>query len=146
MATMTIDASGKWPLGSEAADLEPFLKDHEAGGYGVTRVVPVACACHSSRFEVALSAEDAVRRSCVGCGSETLMLDSAEFWEDDEHDECACPCGGEVFEVAVGFAHRDDGSIKWVSIGLRCVACGILGVYADWKIDYEPCGHLYAAV
>jgi hypothetical protein len=145
---MTIDASGEWWVGTEAADLEPFLKDYEAGGYPVSKVVPVACACGSSHFEVALADdEDAVRRACVRCGAEALMLDSAEHWDDEEeHDECACPCEGEVFEAAVGFAHRKDGSIKWVSVGLRCVECGILGVYADWKIDYEPSAHLYAAV
>ena len=53
---------------------------------------------------------------------------------------------GEVFQVAVAFAHREDKSLKWVTVGLRCVACGVLGAYADWKIDYEPTAHLYAAV
>ncbi|MBN2193608.1 MAG: hypothetical protein JW751_12395 [Polyangiaceae bacterium] len=46
----------------------------------------------------------------------------------------------------MGFSHHDDGSIKWVTVGTRCVACGILGVPAEWKIDYEPSDHLYGQV
>ena len=34
----------------------------------------------------------------------------------------------------MGFALRQDGSIEWVSIGLKCVTCGQPGVHADWKI------------
>lgn len=137
---MTIDTSGEHWKGTEAADLEPFLRDYEAGGYPVTRVVQARCGCGATRFEVSLSDDgDAVSRACARCGEEVRMLDSAEHWDEDgEHDECACPCEGEVFEAAVGFALREDGSVKWVSVGLRCVECGILGTYADWKIDYEP--------
>jgi hypothetical protein len=32
--------------------------------------------------------------------------------------------------------------VRWVSLGLRCVQDGTLAVYADWKIDYSPTGHL----
>jgi hypothetical protein len=57
-----------------------------------------------------------------------------------------CLCGGERFDVAVGFALRKDGEVRWVSVALRCTADGVLGVYADWKIDYSPSGHLMARV
>jgi hypothetical protein len=43
----------------------------------------------------------------------------------------------------VAFSHRDDTSIKWITVGARCGACGILGAAADWKIDYSPSEHLY---
>jgi hypothetical protein len=39
-----------------------------------------------------------------------------------------------------------DGSIRWVYLALRCVHDGVLGVYADWKIDYSPSDHLYNQV
>jgi hypothetical protein len=32
--------------------------------------------------------------------------------------------------------------VRWISLGLRCVQDGTLGVYADWKVDYSPTGHL----
>lgn len=47
-----------------------------------------------------------------------------------------------AFTVGVGFALRDDGDVRWISIGLLCVQDGTLGVYADWKIDYSPTDHL----
>lgn len=81
------------------------------------------------------------------------MLDSADYLDDANPEECACPCGGEEFELAVGFAMVDvsmgDSSVvgrevKWVSIGARCVRDGTLGVYADWKIDYGPTDHLFS--
>ncbi|SPL94568.1 unnamed protein product [[Actinomadura] parvosata subsp. kistnae] len=42
----------------------------------------------------------------------------------------------------MGFALRGDGEVRWVSVGLRCLRDGSLGVYADWKIDYSPTAHL----
>lgn len=41
------------------------------------------------------------------------------------------------------FAHREDHSVKWVTVGGRCLGCGVLGAYADWKIDYDATDHLY---
>ncbi|MFI5896109.1 alpha/beta fold hydrolase [Actinoplanes sp. NPDC051513] len=35
-----------------------------------------------------------------------------------------------------------DREVRWISIGLRCLTDGTLGVYADWKIDYTPTAHL----
>jgi hypothetical protein len=74
------------------------------------------------------------------------MLDSDEYWNDADPEHLVCPCGEDLFEIAVAFAHRRGGSIKWVSIGRRCVACGTLGCFADWKINYEPSDHLYGRV
>jgi hypothetical protein len=47
-----------------------------------------------------------------------------------------------MFAVAVGFSLRDGGDVRWISIGLRCLTDNTLGVYADWKINYGPSGHL----
>jgi hypothetical protein len=66
------------------------------------------------------------------------MLDSSEFADEANLESAECPCGGDSFDVAVGFALRDDGDVRWVYIGLRCVQDGVLGCYADWKIDYSP--------
>jgi hypothetical protein len=57
------------------------------------------------------------------------------------------PCGGESFNVAVGFAvQKDSSDLKWVYLGLRCGQDGVLGCYADWKTDYNPSAHLLDAV
>ena len=86
--------------------------------------------------------EGCVERTCASCGGITFILDSGEFAEDAEFEECACPCGGELFNLAVGYVSRDDADIRWVYVGARCVADGVLGCYADWKIDYSPSDHL----
>jgi hypothetical protein len=56
-----------------------------------------------------------------------------------------CPCGDEAFEVGVAFSLREDGDVRWITVGGLCVACGVLGAYADWKIDYSPTDHLLTA-
>ncbi|MFJ3576056.1 hypothetical protein [Streptomyces rubiginosohelvolus] len=67
---------------------------------------------------------------------------SKEYWEDDEPGAAGCFCGSEEFEAAVAFSLGDGGSIRWVTVGLRCIKDGFCGVYADWKIDYGPTDHL----
>jgi hypothetical protein len=97
---------------------------------------------------------DCAQRVCVNCGAESFICDSERYWDEGKSDECGCPCGEDEFELAVGFSHVDaiteEGktfrTIKWITVGARCVKCGILGVYADWKIDYDPCDHLYGQV
>ena len=42
----------------------------------------------------------------------------------------------------VGYALLDDGEVRWISVGLRCLKDDTLGVHADTKIDYSPSHHL----
>jgi hypothetical protein len=143
----------KWWKGTEVADLDNFLRTFTAKGYPVDRFVHPTCSCGNAAFRL-IAGADCAQRVCASCGAESFVCDSGEYWDHADPDECACPCGGEVFELAVGFSHVDaitpEGepfrTIKWVTVGARCVKCGILGVYADWKIDYEPCDHLYRQV
>ncbi|GAA2124086.1 hypothetical protein GCM10009727_11190 [Actinomadura napierensis] len=90
--------------------------------------------------------ESGAERECCGCGTRAFIADSEEAWEDDEPEGAGCPCGGEEFEAAVAFSLADDGSVRWVTLGLRCVKDGFSGVYADWKIDYGPTDHLLTMV
>ena len=74
-----------------------------------------------------------------------FIADREEHWDDDESADyfCGCPCGAEEFAGAVGFSSREDGQgVRWVFIGLRCLSCGLLGIYEDWKISYGPSLHL----
>lgn len=86
-----------------------------------------------------------MQRGCDACGATAFIADSKEYWEDAEPGEAACPCGSERFETGVAFSIRDDGEVCWVTVGARCMSCGVLGVYADWKIDYSPSDHLLTA-
>ena len=76
------------------------------------------------------------------------MIDkSKKYWTGDcaaDIDEWLrlrkCPvCKScKEYNLRVGFARRENGSVKWVYIGNRCTGCGTLGSYLDWKINYEP--------
>jgi hypothetical protein len=144
---MAIDKSGKWWKGSEASDLDQYLSAHTRKGYPANRFVHARCECGRDRFRLDVDDEEGCAAStCTSCGRERLMLDSVDQWADADPASCRCRCGGKEYELAVGFAHRDDGTIKWVTVGGRCTACGLLGAFADWKIDYGPADHLYAAV
>lgn len=94
--------------------------------------------------------EGGARRTCLGCGAEEFIADSEDYWEDETEADyyCACKCGNEEFAAAVGYtlvpARPDtpDRDVRWVHVGLRCLACGSLGVYEDWKVSYGPSAHL----
>jgi hypothetical protein len=103
------------------------------------------CAdCSGSTFALRVDdIEGYADRRCTTCGQVFQMLDSAEYVDDASPEDVACPCGGEEFELAVGYALRKGAGVRWVSIGARCVRDGTLGVYADWKIDYGPTDHLF---
>jgi len=117
------------------------VEDYAQRNYPARDVVPLKCrACPSELFEVeADDTEGCARRRCVRCKTEHFYLDSEEYWDDADPEQCICTCEKAVFHTAVGFARTlDEKDVKWVYIGLRCVACGLAGVYADWKIDYSP--------
>jgi hypothetical protein len=145
---VAIDKSGQWWRGTGAADLEEYLAAYSADNYPVGPIVHAACAsCRGDTFTVLVDDDEGVaQRRCHACGDEFWMLDSQEHLDDAEPGEVACPCGCDVFKVAVGFALRDGGDVKWVYVGLWCTADGTLGVYTDWKIDYSPTSGLLTSV
>lgn len=145
---MAIDKSGKWWRGTEPGDLAELVADYAPASRPVSRVTLASCAqCAGIRFGVGLDDEaGCVERLCLGCGGTALMLDSVDTIEEAELAAAACPCGGEEFNVAVGFSIDADQEVRWVYLGLRCLRDGVLGVYCDWKIDYTPTAGLLAAV
>ncbi|MFC3499986.1 hypothetical protein ACFOOK_03240 [Micromonospora krabiensis] len=145
---MAIDGSGQRRPKTAAAELDAYVREFRAGGYPVPRVVHAACArCGGSEFRVRVDDEAGYAdRTCHPCGDRWVMLDGLDVAEDADPGDAACLCGGERFDVAVGFTLCEDGEVRWGSVGLRCTADGVLGVYADWKIDYSPSGHLMARV
>jgi hypothetical protein len=143
---VTIDKSGEFWKGTDAADIDEFVRAFTADGYPVARMVHSRCEdCSGTTFALRVDdVEGYADRRCISCGRVFHMLDSAEYIDDASPEECACPCGGEEFELAVGYALRDGGDVRWVSVGARCIRDGTLGVYADWKIDYGPTDHLFS--
>lgn len=144
MAKVTSQENRQPSRGGDFAALAAHVKDHRAGGYEVTYVAESVCAhCGGRAFEVGVDDEaGCAQRRCLTCGEFTLIADSSDYWSEAQPEPCECPCGGDVFAVAVGFAPAEADEVRWVSIGLRCLKDNRLGVYTDWKIDYTPSGHL----
>src|SRR5688572_9686588 len=113
---MTIDRSGKWWKGTNPADIDKYLAAFTAEGYPADRVIHAACHnCGGDVFSLRLDdGEGCAERVCATCGSQHLMLDSADYLDDAELEAAECPCGGSTFNVAVGFALREDAEVKWI--------------------------------
>ena len=129
-----------------SADLAAFLRD--ADDDRPVKIAPAVCGgCGGRRFFVLVDdVEGAAERVCSGCGGRAFIADSGEFWADADPGEAGCPCGSEEFETAVAFSLGADGSVRWVTVGLRCAEDGFCGVYADWEIYYAPTDHLLTMV
>lgn len=97
-------------------------------------------------FVLVDDAEGGAERECAHCGGRAFIADSEEIWADADPGPAGCPCGSEEFEAAVAFRLAADGSVRWVTVGLRCRKDGAVGICADWKIDYSPSDHLLSMV
>ncbi|MFC9646537.1 hypothetical protein ACFTZF_50275 [Streptomyces mirabilis] len=130
------------------AELAAFLRGAVDGR--PVKIAPCVCGCGGRVLLVLVNASGA-ERECSGCSSRAFIADSEEYWneeywEDDDPGAAGCPCGSEEFEAAVAFSLGGDGSVRWVTVGLRCIKDGFCGTYADWKIDYSPTEHLLTMV
>ena len=140
---MTIDKSGEWWKGTEFGDIDEYLRDITADGYPADEIIQSVCTCGQTVFQLEVDdTEGCARRTCAACGTQTLICDSEEFWDEAESVEVVCPCRGLRFEVGVAFSKYEGGDVRWITIGRRCVECGVLGSPVDWKIDYGPTDHL----
>lgn len=124
-----------------SAELVALLRDLSDGP---VKIAPSVCSACGGRvfFVLVDDLEGGAERECSDCGRRSFVADSEEFWEDADPGAAGCPCGGEQFEMAVAFSLTADGSVRWVTVGLRCRLDGVVAVFADWKIDYGPTDHL----
>src|SRR5262245_9887389 len=110
---MTLQRRGEHWYGTEAADIDAFLTQHYMlrPDFDVPhRVVHARCAaCGGTVFWLNADEEDNALRICrnEGCPDEDghVICGSGGSYDEDTEQECACPCGGEHFEIAVGFSH-----------------------------------------
>ncbi len=146
---MAIDRSKEWWTGEAPSDLDEYVTVFSTGSYPARRVVHASCAsCGGAEFAVQLDEEEGCAvRTCVACSGVRALLDAEEYLDDAALESAECPCGGSAFNTAVGFPFHDASEdVRWVYLALRCTRDGVLGVYADWKIDYSPPNHLLQAV
>jgi hypothetical protein len=131
------------------ADISDEIRRYSKGvGYIAHHHAQPACRCGNQVFRLRLDdAQGAAVRECVACAAEHPIGDSHEFLGDADLEQCACPCGGEKFEIAVAVSLYDDSEdVKWLYLGCRCPTCGLTAVYGDWKNEYVGYRELLARV
>jgi hypothetical protein len=105
------------------------------------------CSCANAAFHLEIDdVEGCARRTCAQCGRNHFICDSGASADDSSLVAVRCSCGGDQFEVVAGFSRRDEKTVRWITVGVRCVRCGVLGSPVDWEIDYAPTSHLYDLV
>lgn len=146
---MAIDRSGAWWKGSTAIDLDDYLGAYSEDAYPVGATVHASCQrCGGDQFKVRFDpGEGCAERVCAQCAEQMFMLDTSEYLEDATLETLLCGCGSDMFNVAAGFAFREDSDeVRWIYLGRRCVNDGVLGCFAEWKIDYSPSAQLVDSV
>lgn len=141
---MTLRTEGEFAHGDNHQDLRSELSRFSEGNeYPIDSFADVRCDCGCDEFRLLTDEAAGVAiRHCTGCDQDYLMGDSAEYLEDAELGQHECLCDADVFQITAG-VHRyreQDGTlsndVRWLYIGCRCVACGMLGCYADWKSEF----------
>jgi hypothetical protein len=136
---MGLRKRGKYRYGDSQSDIREALQKYAKGSYLPTQFADAVCQCGSHKFSLLLDEnEGAVVRTCSSCQQAHPIGDSAEYLEDAELEQCACPCGGEIFEVTMGIALYDNSKdVKWFYLGCRCPQCELTACYGDWKNEFE---------
>lgn len=139
-------SGGRRPV-ADFSDLERYIRLVTADTYPAEMVVQCRCTCGGTVFRLAGDPEvGCVERTCVACGVAAYVCDSADRWPSAQPTPCTCLCGATTFLAGVGFAFRADGDVMWITVGVCCTRCGLLGTPADWKVDYTPTDHLLRQV
>ncbi len=137
---MALRKQGKYSFGDSQVDIREEIARYSDGNtYIASHFEDAVCECGTKVFRLLLddNVGAAVRR-CSACSVEHPIGDSGDYLADAELEECACPCGNEDLEITVGVSLYDESEdVKWIYVGCRCPACGLVAVYGDWKNEYE---------
>jgi hypothetical protein len=135
---MAIDKSGTWWVGGGVDDLDEYLRELKVEGYDVDVFRRSACECGGLVFRLGVDQDEgAARLTCTACSKVRYIGDSEQYFvpENVEPYECV-ECHGDTCNVGVGFSLYEATStdVRWLSLGVRCPTCGILGCIVDWKV------------
>lgn len=144
---MALDTGGRWWTGTEFGDIELYLKALQPGGYAVDKVVQAKCACGSTTFRLSFDqTEELAQTTCTACGKEAFVADSGEHWSSASPRSLKCPKRHTDHEIGLGLCLREGVWVRWMSVGTRCVRCGILASPIDWKSDLDINDPLAASI
>lgn len=139
---MSVDKTGKWWVGDQPTDIREFLEAYASAGYEINEFRLAKCPCGSEGFLLwADDDEGCGRKQCESCKLFSFICDSEEYWQDANPKQwkCTiCKSKAKTCNVGVGFSLYEDGEIRWLYIGERCLSCGVLGCFAGWKVAYAP--------
>lgn len=133
--------------GENIYDLMEYTKLYtEKTGNPSNILIEPKCDCSNNHFYIeVIQGISAIKRRCSKCGQEAFIADSEKHWPNYRPETVKCSCNNKEFELVVAFSMRTSifyKEVKWITVGQRCVKCGILGSSVGWKIDYSPSGHL----
>ena len=146
---MTVTKGRPWWTGTTAADIDTYLAEFsEKQGDVVGEVVHARCSvCDADRFHLEVDDEEGFARRRCTARAPVVMLDAADVAEDACSPRRRPPLRWRASSRSRSASPAaQDRKVRWVYLGLRCVLDGVLGVYADWGIDYTPSRHLLARV
>jgi hypothetical protein len=135
---MALSKKGKYWYGDSSEDVEAeLLKYSTKNVYIATKFVESKCGCGSNTFYLETDEDAGVaRRTCVECDAVHFMGDSAEYAEEADFEGHSCICDEQRFELVSGVAlYEGSNDVRWYYIGCHCVACKLVGVFADWKCE-----------
>ncbi len=137
---MALRKKGDDRYGDGQSDIREQLSDYSrANAYPIEHFADAICVCGGTIFVLFLDDnEGAAKRVCVACQNEHPIGDSEDYLEEAALEEAECPCGAGEFEITAGVAlYRQSDAVKWFYLGCRCVACGLVACYGDWKNESE---------
>ncbi len=140
MKAMALRKNGKYSYGTEQSDLREELADYSrSNAYQIEHFADAVCVCGGTTFALLLDDDEgAAIRVCARCDAQHAIGDSSRYLWDADMGECACPCGGEEFEITAGVAlYAESEDVKWFYLGCRCVKCELVACYGDWKNECE---------
>lgn len=146
---MVLRKIGNSNFGDVPADVRAYLGTYSAkNGYPADHFADAGCRCGSKVFSLQVDEKQGVAiRKCQKCRARHPMGDSAEYLMGASLEECECPCGKGFFEISAGVSlYEDSEDVKWMYLGCRCVACGQVGCYGDWKNEFEGYKKLLAMI
>lgn len=146
---MALRKQGKQSYGDSQSDIRDLLLEYSRStGYLTEHFADASCKCGVNVFKLHLDDnEGAAVRTCQACGLKHPMGDSAEYLDVASLGECECPCGRGFFEITVGVAlYQGSQDVKWIYVGCRCIRCGLVACYGDWKNEFEDFRKLLAMI
>ncbi len=135
---MSLRKRGKYWYGDVQADIRGELVRYGKEDDEVpTQFQDVKCVCGSSTFKLRIDGDEgAAVRKCTSCGAEHSVCDTDDVVSSANLEPATCVCGKDAFEITVGVSLQEESKdVRWLYVGCRCPACGMLGNYGDWPSE-----------